>query len=110
MAGKKAKPKGAKGSNGLALVGMVTGGLVALVLLGVGVSMLSSSPPAPAAKPAAAEPAASTATPSLYDLVAAHLLAQGEGPADAQRRLAVRLDFERVFAAGNLARKVRRQA
>ena len=71
MAGKKAKPKGAKGSNGLALVGMVTGGLVALVLLGVGVSMLSSSPPAPAAKPAAAEPAASTATPSLYDLVAA---------------------------------------
>tara|TARA_B110001452_G_scaffold129163_1_gene107352 strand:- start:1630 stop:1905 length:276 start_codon:yes stop_codon:yes gene_type:complete len=66
MAGKKARPKGAKGSNGLALVCMVTGGLVALVMLGVGISMLSSSSPAPATKPAA-----SAATPSLYDLVAA---------------------------------------
>lgn len=69
--GKKAKPKGTKGGSGIALVGTVFGGLVALVLLGVGVSTLSSSPPAPVAKPAAAEPAASAATQSLYDLVAA---------------------------------------
>lgn len=65
------KPKGAKGGGGLALVGMVFGGLLGMVLLGVGVITLSSSPPAPAAKPAAAEPAAAAATPSLYDLVAA---------------------------------------
>ena len=62
----KNKPKAAKKKDGgLQLIGYVAGGLVALVLLGVGVSAfpsLSSSPPPAAAK--------ASASASLYDLTA----------------------------------------
>jgi len=62
----KAKPKAAKKGGGLQLVGMVAASVVTLVLLGVGASMMSSTPP-PKPKPKAAAAAAAS---GLYDLAA----------------------------------------